>query len=41
VRILYLDLDTFHSDHLGCCGYHRNTSPNLDQIASGGMRFEN
>lgn len=41
MRVLYLDIDTLRPDHLGCYGYHRNTSPNLDRIASEGMRFEN
>ncbi len=41
MRILYLDLDTLRPDHLGCYGYHRNTSPNLDRIASEGVRFDN
>jgi len=40
VRILLLDLDTLRPDHLGCYGYHRNTSPNLDKIAEQGVRFE-
>ncbi|MBN2711007.1 MAG: sulfatase [Planctomycetes bacterium] len=41
MRVLYLDLDTLRPDHLGCYGYHRNTSPNIDRIASEGMRFDN
>lgn len=41
MRILYLDLDTLRPDHLGCYGYLRNTSPNIDKIASQGVRFSN
>ena len=41
MRILYVDIDTLRPDHLGCYGYHRNTSPNIDRIAAGGTRFDN
>ena len=41
MRILIFDLDTLRPDHLSCYGYHRNTSPNIDRIASEGVRFDN
>ena len=40
MRILFLDLDTLRPDHLGCYGYHRNTSPHIDRVAAQGVRFE-
>lgn len=41
MKILMFDLDTLRPDHLGCYGYHRNTSPNIDSIAADSMLFEN
>jgi choline-sulfatase len=41
MRILYLDLDTLRPDHLGCYGYPRQTSPNIDRIATQGVVFDN
>src|SRR4051794_29080514 len=41
MRVLLLDLDSLSPDHMGCYGYHRNTTPNIDKIAQQGVRFEN
>lgn len=41
MRILMLDLDTLRPDHLGCYGYLRNTSPNIDIVADDGICFTN
>jgi len=38
--ILIVD-DTLRADHLGCYGYHRNTSPSIDKFASNNIFFEN
>jgi choline-sulfatase len=40
MRILYIDIDSQRPDHLGCYGYHRNTSPTIDTIAREGVRFD-
>ncbi len=38
-NVLLLSLDTLRADHVGAFGYHRNTTPSIDRIASGGIRF--
>ena len=39
MRLLYLDIDTLRADHLGCAGYQRDTTPNIDALATVGIRF--
>lgn len=41
MRILFVDIDTLRPDHMGCYGYHRDTTPNMDQICREGVRFDN
>lgn len=41
MRLLYIDIDTLRADHLGCYGYGRPTSPNIDALASEGLCFDN
>jgi arylsulfatase A-like enzyme len=41
VNIVLINIDTLRADHLGCYGYRRNTSPNLDKLAEDGVICEN
>jgi len=38
-NVLLIGVDTLRADHLGCYGYARDTSPHLDALATGGIRF--
>lgn len=40
MKIIFTVIDTLRADHLGCYGYDKNTSPNIDKIASNGVIFE-
>lgn len=39
-HVLLISIDSLRADHLGTYGYHRDTSPRLDQLARDGVRFE-
>ena len=41
MRIIFFDIDCLRPDHLGCYGYNRPTSPNIDTVAAGGVKFTN
>ncbi len=38
-NIILVVVDSLRADHLGCYGYFRDTSPTLDGLADGGVRF--
>ena len=38
--VILISMDTLRADHLGCYGYHRDTSPAIDALAGRGVRFE-
>ncbi len=40
-NVILISVCTLRADHLGCYGYHRNTSPNIDKLAKEGILFEN
>ncbi len=39
--VLLITVDALRADHLGCYGYPRNTSPNIDRLAREGAAFLN
>jgi arylsulfatase A-like enzyme len=40
-NVVIIGVDSLRPDHLGCYGYERNTSPNIDRLARDGALFEN
>ena len=39
-NVVLITVDTLRADHLSSYGYHLKTSPNIDQLAEEGVRFE-
>jgi arylsulfatase A-like enzyme len=39
-NVVLIIIDTLRIDHLGCFGYHRDTSPNLDQLVERSVLFD-
>jgi arylsulfatase A-like enzyme len=39
-NLIVISLDALRADHLGCYGYFRDTSPNIDKMAEAGVLFE-
>ncbi len=40
-NIVFVLVDALRADHLSCCGYERNTSPNIDALAAESWLFTN
>jgi choline-sulfatase len=40
MKIILFDVDTLRADHLGCYGYDRKTSANIDSVAKDGTVFD-
>jgi arylsulfatase A-like enzyme/Tfp pilus assembly protein PilF len=41
LNILFFTLDTTRADHLGCYGYDKIETPNIDRLAQNGIMFKN
>src|SRR5260370_14449766 len=39
-NVVVITIDTLRPDHLGCYGYKRIRTPNIDALAADGVRFE-
>jgi len=41
MNVLFIAIDTLRADYLGCYGYAKPTSPNIDALAASGVCFDN
>ena len=40
LNVIFIVMDALRTRNLGCYGYKRNTSPNIDALAKKGVLFE-
>ncbi len=40
-NIIFITIDTLRADHVGCYGYKRQITPNIDRLAKEGVYFKN
>ena len=40
-NMILITVDCLRADHLGCMGYKKNLTPNIDELASKGTLFTN
>lgn len=40
-NVLLISIDTLRADHVGCYGYSKDTTPNIDRLTEEGIIFEN
>ncbi len=41
MNVLVIDIDSLRPDHVGCYGYEKETTPNIDSLAEDAVVFEN
>ena len=40
-NLILFGIDSLWADRMSCYGYHRQTSPHMDKLATQGVLFEN
>ena len=39
MNLIFVTVDALRADHLGCYGYHKKITPNIDKLANSGLLF--